>query len=133
MRLYVQYRQTWFIDRSRNFRDWPISRFEQSADGFDFFRRELRRAAPFPAAGARRFQISDGSLPNQIAPEGQRRSQSRTTTGTGRWSAQSTERSRSKKAQALLRSGDYSKVQVAEELAVSCHTLWRALAQESVP
>jgi DNA invertase Pin-like site-specific DNA recombinase len=35
-----------------------------------------------------------------------------------------------KKARALLRSGDYSKVQVAEELEVSRHTLWRALAQE---
>jgi DNA invertase Pin-like site-specific DNA recombinase len=35
-----------------------------------------------------------------------------------------------KKARALLRSGDYSKVQVAEELEVSRHTLWRALSQE---
>ena len=36
-----------------------------------------------------------------------------------------------KKARALLRSGDYSKVQVAEELKVSRHTLWRALSQEA--
>jgi DNA invertase Pin-like site-specific DNA recombinase len=36
-----------------------------------------------------------------------------------------------KKARALLRSGDYTKVQVAKELAVSRHTLWRALAQEA--
>jgi DNA invertase Pin-like site-specific DNA recombinase len=35
-----------------------------------------------------------------------------------------------KKARALLRSGDYSKVQVAEELEVSRHTLWRALSQD---
>jgi len=35
-----------------------------------------------------------------------------------------------KKARALLRSGDYSKVQVAAELQVSRHTLWRALSQE---
>ena len=35
-----------------------------------------------------------------------------------------------KKARALLRSGDYTKVQVAKELAVSRHTLWRALSQE---
>ena len=35
-----------------------------------------------------------------------------------------------KKARALLRLGDYSKVQVAEELEVSRHTLWRALGQE---
>jgi len=34
-----------------------------------------------------------------------------------------------KKAQALLRPGDYTKVQVAEELGVSRHTLWRALSQ----
>ena len=33
-----------------------------------------------------------------------------------------------KKARALLRSGDYTKVQVAEELEVSRHTLWRALS-----
>jgi len=33
-----------------------------------------------------------------------------------------------KKAQALLRSGEYSKVQVAHELEVSRHTLWRALS-----
>ncbi len=32
------------------------------------------------------------------------------------------------KARALLRSGEYSKVQVADELEVSRHTLWRALA-----
>jgi len=31
-----------------------------------------------------------------------------------------------KKARALLRSGEYSKVQVADELEVSRHTLWRA-------
>jgi DNA invertase Pin-like site-specific DNA recombinase len=35
-----------------------------------------------------------------------------------------------KKARALLRSGDYTKTQVAEELQVSRHTLWRALSQE---
>jgi hypothetical protein len=34
-----------------------------------------------------------------------------------------------KKARALLRSGDYTKVQVAKELDVSRHTLWRALSQ----
>ena len=38
-----------------------------------------------------------------------------------------------KKARALLRSGDYTKVQVAKELAVSHHTLWRALAKEATP
>ena len=32
-----------------------------------------------------------------------------------------------KQARALLRSGEYSKVQVADELEVSRHTLWRAL------
>jgi DNA invertase Pin-like site-specific DNA recombinase len=36
-----------------------------------------------------------------------------------------------KKARALLRSGDYSKVQIAEDLQVSRHTLWRALLQDS--
>jgi DNA invertase Pin-like site-specific DNA recombinase len=36
-----------------------------------------------------------------------------------------------KKARALLRSGDYTKVQVAEELQVSRHTLWRVLSQEA--
>jgi DNA invertase Pin-like site-specific DNA recombinase len=36
-----------------------------------------------------------------------------------------------KKARALLRSGDYTKVQVAKELEVSRHTLWRALSQEA--
>jgi DNA invertase Pin-like site-specific DNA recombinase len=36
-----------------------------------------------------------------------------------------------KKARALLRSGDYTKGQVAKELAVSRHTLWRALSQEA--
>jgi hypothetical protein len=30
-----------------------------------------------------------------------------------------------------MRSGDYSKVQVAEELEVGRHTLWRALSQEA--
>jgi DNA invertase Pin-like site-specific DNA recombinase len=35
-----------------------------------------------------------------------------------------------KKARALLRSGDYSKVQIAEDLEVSRHTLWRALSQD---
>jgi hypothetical protein len=30
---------------------------------------------------------------------------------------------------ALLRSGDYTKVQVADELEDSCHTLWRALME----
>lgn len=34
-----------------------------------------------------------------------------------------------KKARALLRSGDYTKVQVAKELEVSRHTLWRALSK----
>jgi DNA invertase Pin-like site-specific DNA recombinase len=38
-----------------------------------------------------------------------------------------------KKARALLRSGDYTKVQVAKELVVSRHTLWRALAKEATP
>jgi DNA invertase Pin-like site-specific DNA recombinase len=37
-----------------------------------------------------------------------------------------------KKARALLRSGDYTKVQVAQELQVSRHTLWRALAQQAI-
>ncbi len=36
-----------------------------------------------------------------------------------------------KKARALLRSGEYTKVQVAKEFNVSRHTLWRALAQEA--
>jgi len=36
-----------------------------------------------------------------------------------------------KKARALLRSGHYTKVQVAGELEVSRHTLWRALSQEA--
>ena len=31
----------------------------------------------------------------------------------------------------LLHSGDYIKVQVAEELEVSRYTLWRALSQEA--
>jgi DNA invertase Pin-like site-specific DNA recombinase len=35
-----------------------------------------------------------------------------------------------KKARALLQSGEYSKVQVADELEVSRHTLWRALLLE---
>ncbi len=34
-----------------------------------------------------------------------------------------------KKARALLASGDYSKGQVADELGVSRHTLWRALEE----
>jgi DNA invertase Pin-like site-specific DNA recombinase len=38
-----------------------------------------------------------------------------------------------KKARALLRSGDYTKVQVAKELEVSRHTLWRALSQGATP
>ena len=38
-----------------------------------------------------------------------------------------------KKARALLRSGDYSQGQVAKELNVSRHTLWRALAKEATP
>jgi DNA invertase Pin-like site-specific DNA recombinase len=38
-----------------------------------------------------------------------------------------------KKARALLRSGDYTKVQVARELEVSRHTLWRALSQGATP
>jgi DNA invertase Pin-like site-specific DNA recombinase len=37
-----------------------------------------------------------------------------------------------KKARALLRSGDYSKVQIAEDLQVSRHTLWRALSREAI-
>ena len=36
-----------------------------------------------------------------------------------------------KKARTLLRSGDYTKVQVAKDLKVSRHTLWRALAGEA--
>ena len=36
-----------------------------------------------------------------------------------------------KKARALLRSGDYTKVQVAQELQVSRHTLWRTLARQA--
>jgi DNA invertase Pin-like site-specific DNA recombinase len=36
-----------------------------------------------------------------------------------------------KKARALLRSGEYTKVQVAEELDISRHTLWRALSRDS--
>ena len=36
-----------------------------------------------------------------------------------------------KKARALLHSGEYTRVQVAEELEVSRHTLWRALSQET--
>src|ERR1019366_2098234 len=35
-----------------------------------------------------------------------------------------------KKARALLHSGEYTRVQVAEELEVSRHTLWRALSPE---
>jgi transcriptional regulator with PAS, ATPase and Fis domain len=35
-----------------------------------------------------------------------------------------------KKARALLRSGEYSKVQVADELEISRHTLWRAVSLE---
>ena len=35
-----------------------------------------------------------------------------------------------KKARALLRSGDYAKVQAAEDLKISRYTLWRALSQE---
>src|SRR5262245_28570824 len=35
-----------------------------------------------------------------------------------------------KKARALLRSGEYTKAQVARELSVSRHTLWRALNEE---
>jgi DNA invertase Pin-like site-specific DNA recombinase len=38
-----------------------------------------------------------------------------------------------KKARALLRSEDYTRVQVARDLQVSRHTLWRALAQEATP
>jgi DNA invertase Pin-like site-specific DNA recombinase len=37
-----------------------------------------------------------------------------------------------KKARALMRSGDYTKVQVAKEIGVSRHTLWRTLMQEAV-
>jgi DNA invertase Pin-like site-specific DNA recombinase len=36
-----------------------------------------------------------------------------------------------KKARALLRSGDYTKGQVADELKVDRHTLWRALSREA--
>ena len=36
-----------------------------------------------------------------------------------------------KKARALLGSGEYTKVQVAEEREVSRHTLWRAFSQEA--
>jgi len=36
-----------------------------------------------------------------------------------------------KKARTLLRSGNYTKVQVAKDLKVSRHTLWRALAQQA--
>jgi DNA invertase Pin-like site-specific DNA recombinase len=36
-----------------------------------------------------------------------------------------------KKARALLRSGEYTRVQVAAELKVSRHTLWRAFAGET--
>jgi Helix-turn-helix domain of resolvase len=36
-----------------------------------------------------------------------------------------------KKARALLRSGDYTKGQVADELKVDRHTLWRALTREA--
>ncbi|HXM41679.1 MAG TPA: helix-turn-helix domain-containing protein [Bryobacteraceae bacterium] len=35
-----------------------------------------------------------------------------------------------KEARALLRSGEYGKVQVADELEASRHTLWRALSLE---
>ena len=38
-----------------------------------------------------------------------------------------------KKARALLHSGDYTKVQVAEDLEVSRHTLWRAMSQATTP
>jgi len=34
-----------------------------------------------------------------------------------------------KKARALLRSGEYTKGEIAKELKVSRHTLWRALGQ----
>ena len=36
-----------------------------------------------------------------------------------------------KKARALLGSGEYTKGEIAKELAVSRHTLWRALGQET--
>ena len=36
-----------------------------------------------------------------------------------------------KKARALLRSGDYTKGQGADELKVARHTLWRALSREA--
>src|ERR1700680_3637830 len=36
-----------------------------------------------------------------------------------------------KKGRALLRSGDYTKTQVAAELQVGRHTLWRALSQQT--
>jgi DNA invertase Pin-like site-specific DNA recombinase len=38
-----------------------------------------------------------------------------------------------KKARARLRSGNYTKVQVAQELQVSRHTLWRALSLQRTP
>ena len=38
-----------------------------------------------------------------------------------------------KKARALLRSGDYTKTQVVDELGVSRHTLWRALERPVGP
>ncbi len=38
-----------------------------------------------------------------------------------------------KKARALLASGDFGKGQVADELGVSRHTLWRALEKEGTP
>ena len=50
---------------------------------------------------------------------------------TCRRSAQALAEADLKKARALLRSGDYTNVQVAQELQVSRHTLWRALAQEA--
>ena len=36
-----------------------------------------------------------------------------------------------KKAQVLLRSGDYTRGEVAKEIGVSRHTLWRALSREN--
>jgi DNA invertase Pin-like site-specific DNA recombinase len=35
-----------------------------------------------------------------------------------------------KKARVMLRAGEYTKAEVAAELGVSRHTLWRALSQE---
>ncbi len=46
-----------------------FSRFEQGADGLNFFRRELWRAATGTAASAGCCEASHGSFPNQVALE----------------------------------------------------------------